>query len=96
MNAISKREDGIVVMDEELCFGCMACAAACPFAVIQFDLEKDVAVKCDMCLSRVENGLKPACVNHCPAGAILFGDINEISQQMNRERVQRRAAANVV
>lgn len=95
-DAIKKREDGIVIIDEELCNGCMACQSACPFSVIQFNPEKSVAEKCDMCLSRVEKGLKPACVHHCQAGAILFGDINEISQQMNKERAQRRGVAYVV
>ncbi len=89
-DAIMKREDGIVVIDPELCNGCQSCFAACPWGVIQFDPEKNIAEKCDMCLGRVEKGLKPACAQHCEAGAIYFGDINQIAQQMRRERAQRK------
>ena len=65
VEAITKREDGVVLIDESLCNGCMACIPACPFAVIRFDDEKGVAAKCNLCIQRIEKGLKPACVQHC-------------------------------
>ncbi len=89
--AIKKREDGIVIIDPDLCIGCMACLPACPFAVIQFNSDNNTAEKCNLCLSRIQRGLKPACAHHCEAGAILFGDINKISQQMRKERAHRRS-----
>ena len=89
-NAITKRSEGIVVIDESLCNGCMACLPACPFGVIRLNTEKDVVEKCNLCLNRIERGLKPACVQHCQAGAILFGDVNEIAESMMKERLQRR------
>ncbi len=88
--AIKRRADGIVIIEPELCNGYKACLVTCPFGVIQFDPEKDIAEKCDMCLSRVEKGLKPTCVQHCEAGAILFGDIKEVTQQLRRQSTQRR------
>jgi Fe-S-cluster-containing dehydrogenase component len=92
-NAITKRADGVVLIDETLCTGCMACIPACPFAVIRFNDEKGVAEKCNLCLQRIEKGLEPACVHHCQAGAILFGDINEqaetLMQQRGRKRIGR-------
>jgi Fe-S-cluster-containing dehydrogenase component len=87
--AITKRQDGIVLLDEGLCNGCMACISACPFAVIRFNAEKGVVQKCNLCLHRIESGLKPACVQHCQAGAILFGDINEIAELMQKQRIRR-------
>ncbi len=88
--AITKRGDGIVVIDEELCIGCGDCIPACPFSVIGINRQKNVAQKCTMCVHRVEKGLSPACVQGCQAGAIFFGDINEISLRLRRERAQRR------
>lgn len=88
--AITKRGDGIVVIDEELCIGCDQCIPACPFSVIGIDPRKNVAQKCHLCLHRIEENRIPACVQGCQAGAIYFGDINEISLQLRQDRAQRR------
>jgi hypothetical protein len=34
----------------------------------------DKVYKCDLCLSRIEADLTPACAKACPTGAITFGD----------------------
>ena len=72
--AIGKREDGIVIMDYNLCTGCQACMEACPYDAIAFDEDKAVAQKCNLCHHRVDRGLIPACAdNICPAHCICFG-----------------------
>ena len=71
--AIVRRSDGMVVMDYDLCIGCQLCIEACPYDVIEFDDDKDIAQKCNLCHHRVENGLIPACAdNVCPAHCIYF------------------------
>ena len=85
-DAITKRSDGIVIIDDELCNGCMACIPACPFAALQYDSVKNVVDKCNMCLDRIEKELQPACVQACPAKAIYFGETNDIIRQMQRQR----------
>jgi Fe-S-cluster-containing dehydrogenase component len=71
--AIVKRSDGMVVMDYDLCTGCRLCIEACPYDVIEFDDEKDIAQKCNLCHHRIESGLIPACAdNVCPAHCIYF------------------------
>jgi Fe-S-cluster-containing dehydrogenase component len=35
--------------------------------------------KCNFCLDRLENGLKPACISICPARALHAGSIDELS-----------------
>jgi Fe-S-cluster-containing dehydrogenase component len=80
--AITKRPDGIVVLDDETCTGCGACLEACPYQAIAFDQEKGVAQKCNLCHHRVDRGLLPACAdNVCPAHCVLFGDSQTIDQK---------------
>ncbi len=85
-DALTKREDGIVLLSPELCIGCLACLQVCPFGALQYDDQRNVMGKCNLCLPRLEQGLKPACVQTCPAGAIYFGDINEITEKIRQRR----------
>ena len=72
--AIRKTEDGIVIIDYNLCTGCRACLEACPYDAIAFDDNTSVAQKCNLCYHRVDLGLVPACAdNICPAHCIYFG-----------------------
>ena len=73
VEAIRKREDGIVILDDEECTGCRACIDACPYDAVAFDAGKDVACKCNLCHHRVDQGLLPACAdNVCLAHCISF------------------------
>ncbi|MCL5961401.1 MAG: 4Fe-4S dicluster domain-containing protein [Chloroflexi bacterium] len=85
-DAISKRTDGIVVYHDDRCTGCMACIEACPFGSPQFNEQKGVVQKCDLCVQRVDQGLDPACVHHCPTGALFFGDPNDFADQIRKRR----------
>jgi Fe-S-cluster-containing dehydrogenase component len=73
--AISKREDGMVILDDEKCLGCGLCQEACPYDAIAMDAVNGAARKCNLCHHRVDRGLVPACAdNVCPAHCIYFGD----------------------
>jgi tetrathionate reductase subunit B len=67
-HAISKREDGIVVMDYERCTGCRTCVDKCPYEAITFDMTKGIAQKCNLCHHRVDEGLLPACADNVCLG----------------------------
>lgn len=69
--AITKRADGVVVVDTEACIGCKACFEVCPFGVPQFGFDGKMR-KCNACLARLEEGRQPACVEACPMGALEF------------------------
>ena len=61
---------GIVMHSADACIGCQYCVWNCPYSVPQFNEERGVVGKCDMCHGRLTDGLEPACVNACPEGAI--------------------------
>jgi DMSO reductase iron-sulfur subunit len=61
---------GIVLHSADACIGCQYCVWNCPYSVPQFNEERGVVGKCDMCHGRLEDGLEPACVNACPEAAI--------------------------
>lgn len=78
VDAISKYDEGPVLIDQETCVGCGYCVPACPFDAMMFDFDKMVATKCHMCYNRIEVGEKPYCVKVCPPKALEFGPYNEI------------------
>jgi formate dehydrogenase iron-sulfur subunit len=72
--ALYHTQYGTVGLDQSKCIGCKECIYACPFDVPRYDPATDKIAKCDMCFSRVDNALDPACVKACPTGALQFGD----------------------
>jgi len=79
--AMQKRaKDGIVHIDSDLCVGCKACITACPWGAPQWNPETGKAVKCDYCMDRVDQGLKPACVTVCTTHCLSFGNVEEATQ----------------
>ena len=88
-----------VLIDPDLCINCASCAMACPFGVIRYHQDtfappgKTVAVKCDNCLERQEQGLIPACVETCKVGALTFEEPNEaLRRETDRVAVRLLAA----
>lgn len=79
VTAMYQRDDGIVDFDKDVCIGCKACIAACPYDAIFINPDDGSAEKCNMCSHRIDVGLEPACVSVCPAEAILIGDLHEPS-----------------
>lgn len=76
VGALYKSEEGPVLYDESKCIGCRYCFVACPFRVprYQWSEPRPLVRKCTMCNDRLEKGLRPACVEVCPTGALQFGD----------------------
>ncbi|HDZ23341.1 MAG TPA: 4Fe-4S ferredoxin, partial [Desulfobacteraceae bacterium] len=90
--AIVKREDGIVILDEKACVGCGICVDECPYDAISLDSERGVAQKCNLCYTRVDKGLMPACAdNVCLAHCIYFGSPAVIEKVMREKKVSRSA-----
>jgi tetrathionate reductase subunit B len=77
VGASYKREDGIVMVDPHTCIGCRYCMASCPYNARYVNPLKKIVQKCFFCHHRVDAGLQPACVETCPAGARIFGNMND-------------------
>jgi anaerobic dimethyl sulfoxide reductase subunit B (iron-sulfur subunit) len=76
--AITQRDDGIVLIDEDVCIGCRYCEWACPYGAPQFDPTTKRMGKCNLCYDNLDMGLPPACVSACQLRVIHFGDIEEL------------------
>lgn len=66
-------EYGAVLQDPDICFGCGYCTWVCPYNAPQLDPVAGHVSKCNMCVDRLEVGLKPACAAACLGGALDFG-----------------------
>jgi Fe-S-cluster-containing dehydrogenase component len=89
--AMYTRPDGIVDFDKDICIGCKACIAACPYDAIFINPEDHSAEKCNFCSHRIDSGLEPACVTVCPTQSIFVGDLNDpdsrVAQAVERDAV---------
>ena len=84
VNAYTKdAATGIVLHSTDACIGCQYCVWNCPYGVPQFNPERGVVGKCDMCKGRLEDGLEPACVNACPEAAIEIEIVNMAEWRSN-------------
>lgn len=92
VGAIYKREeDGIVIVNRDLCQDIRACAVACPYGAPQFGDDQSEPVpqaswavdhpmqKCTFCWDRLADGLAPSCVASCPQRALDYGTAEEIA-----------------
>jgi DMSO reductase iron-sulfur subunit len=77
-------EYGAVLQDPDICFGCGYCTWVCPYNAPQLDPVEGHVQKCNMCVDRLEVGLKPACVSACLGNALEFGVIESTPE--NREQ----------
>ena len=88
-----REEDGIVLVDEDLCIGCKLCAWACPYGAREFDAPTGVMKKCTLCIDRIYNehldNPVPACVSTCPARARHFGDLADPESDVSRRVAER-------
>jgi Fe-S-cluster-containing dehydrogenase component len=77
VGATFRTEDGVVLVDEKHCVGCGYCVQACPYGTRFIDPRTHTANKCTLCYHRITKGLRPACVESCPTGARIFGDLRD-------------------
>jgi DMSO reductase iron-sulfur subunit len=67
---------GIVRHSADACIGCQYCTWNCSYGVPQYNPERGVVGKCDMCYGRLTRGQEPACAAACPEEAIRIEVVN--------------------
>ena len=85
-SANSKKKNGAVVIDQDLCFGGAKCKDVCPWEIPQRQsgvgiylhvlpgfMGNGVMYKCDLCNERLKEGNQPGCIEACPREALLIG-----------------------
>jgi Fe-S-cluster-containing dehydrogenase component len=75
--AISKKRNGIVVIDPQKAIGQKQIVDACPYGAIFWNVEKRLPQKCTFCAHRLAAGKMPRCAQVCPSGCLTFGDLND-------------------
>lgn len=81
--ALYKDPLGFTGLDPVKCNGCGYCVQFCPFSIPRLGVMNTLtgeakASKCTFCADRVVNGEIPACAKTCPAGAMEYGDRDEL------------------
>jgi Fe-S-cluster-containing dehydrogenase component len=76
--AITKRLDGIVLIDPVKGKGRKDIVAACPYGSVRWNEEQDAPQKCTLCAHLLDQGWqKPRCVQSCPTGALSMVNIHD-------------------
>ncbi|RKZ90648.1 MAG: nitrate reductase subunit beta [Candidatus Parabeggiatoa sp. nov. 1] len=95
--ALYKRgEDGIVLLDQNVCRGWRFCISACPYKKTYYNWKTGKSEKCILCFPRLESGQAPACFHSCVGrirylGVVLYDadKIEAIASAPEDELVER-------
>jgi nitrate reductase beta subunit len=95
--ALYKRgEDGIVLINQEVCRGWRMCVTACPYKKTYYNWQTGKSEKCILCYPRLETGQAPACMHSCVGrirylGVILYDadQIEEVAKCDESELIER-------
>ena len=89
--AISKRDDGIVLIDPQKAKGRKALVKSCPYGAIWWNEAQDAPQKCTLCAHLLDAGWeKPRCVQVCPTGAleIVKADDGAMQERVETQKLE--------
>lgn len=76
-------QDGIILVDREKCVECTHCIAACPYGA-RYRYPGYYIDKCTFCHHRLGSGKSTACVEICPTGSLVFGDLDDPDSEISK------------
>jgi len=84
--AMHKTKEGAVIWRGDKCMGCRYCMVSCPFDSPKFEYHSanPKIEKCNMCYDRLTEGKIPACVENCPAEALVFGKRRDLIKEARK------------
>ncbi len=89
--AVYKREDGLVIIDPGKAAGRKDIIGSCPYGVIYWNEEKQLAQKCTGCAHLIDAGWKDTrCTQVCPTGAmeLALADDDEMAARVTAEGLE--------
>jgi tetrathionate reductase subunit B len=91
VKATYKLQTGQVLINYDVCIGCLTCVQACPYGMRFANPVQHTADKCTMCAGRAAVSheksyvpLLPVCVTTCVGRAISFGDSNDPQSEVSK------------
>lgn len=88
---ITKRNDGVVIIDPEKAKGQKDLVEACPYGAIDWNADAAVPQKCTFCIHLLEDGWKqPRCVQSCPTGAleVVYAEDDDMQKRVKAEALE--------
>jgi formate dehydrogenase iron-sulfur subunit len=84
--AMFKTKEGPVIWRGDKCMGCRYCMVSCPWDIPKFEYHSanPKIEKCNMCYTRLSEGKIPACVENCPAEALIFGKRRDLIKEARK------------
>jgi len=83
--AVYRRPDGIVIIDPVKAWGQKQIVSSCPYRTIEWNDKLNLPQKCTLCAHLLDQGWKePRCVEACPTGALIFGDLDDAESQISK------------
>ncbi|MEM2163574.1 MAG: 4Fe-4S dicluster domain-containing protein [Candidatus Bathyarchaeia archaeon] len=91
-NAVYRRPDGIVIIDPVRSIGQKQIVDSCPYGAVYWNEEKKIPQKCTLCAHLLDSGWRePRCVQACPTGALMFGDLDDPNSEVYKSIATGRA-----
>jgi Fe-S-cluster-containing dehydrogenase component len=92
-DCMTRREDGVVLIDTAKAKGKKGLVDSCPYGAIYWNEEANIAQKCTMCAHLLDGDgeLKmPRCVHSCPTGAMEFHTVepDEMEKKIKAEGLE--------